>query len=94
MRLIDADALEITEEYEWIEDEDGLEDEIYWRYYAEETIEDAPTFELVRCKECKWLSGARLAGVCYTVCTYDSHPVQRGENDFCSRAERRTDDTD
>lgn len=48
-RYIDKDALK-PDHYEEYEAED---DEYVYRYYSEEQIDQAPSIDIVRCKECK-----------------------------------------
>jgi len=47
-----------------------------------ETIGMIKSYALVRCKDCKWKQGSECIGFAY---------VRPFPNDFCSRAERRTD---
>ena len=51
-------------------------------------IENMPSAqpEIVRCKDCKFANSLKIGIVCRNM----SHSVT--ENDFCSRAERRTDE--
>ena len=47
--------------------------------------------EIIRCKDCRWYKKERgWNGIEYTVCKL-SRPIRK-EDDFCSRAERRTDE--
>lgn len=57
------------------------------RNVAKETIKSLPSAqpEIVRCKDCKFANSLKIGIVCRNM----SHSVT--ENDFCSRAERRTD---
>lgn len=86
MRLIDADALK-PDHYEEYEAKD---DEYVYRYYSEEQIDNAPSIDIVRCKEC------RLS----EVYQFDSLDTNRrfcrafttkivNDDDFCSYGERR-----
>lgn len=69
MRLIDADLLEPDAEYD-----DGE----YWAY-SKTQIENAPTIELIRCKDCKYSDYPHCNRVAWW----------NGKDDFCSRAERK-----
>lgn len=59
-----------------------------------ETLEELPSAqpEIIRCKDCKWfkLSSYNTLGI--HICQKFSGV--RGEHDFCSRGERREDETD
>ena len=78
MRLIDADALmdKITSETIFIKD--GL--------WVSKIIADAPTVEIVRCKDCRH---KYEEGDCthYYWCRINDRPID--DTDFCSWAERR-----
>ena len=86
MRLIDADAFEKTLESAEIK---ARQDRKYVFESAINTIRgnlrNAPSVqpEIVRCKDCKWKQGSEC------VRFSDVRPFP---DDFCSRAERRTDD--
>jgi hypothetical protein len=78
-RLIDADKLfDAMEETEWYNNADR--DEI-----AERLIMDAPSIDIVRCRECKWYDGK---GHCKL--RYGSLGVFEDvrTDDFCSYGER------
>lgn len=93
MKLIDADALlkQIAEDSRrnegWYGDT--------WGFIN--TIKDAPTIDavpVVRCKDCRhWRDdNPRVNGY---HCCYRMHNIfPMKESDFCSRGERRTDETD
>lgn len=97
MRLIDAESFELQTQLKSIRE---AEYQIYgsgsWGFTAkcEHAIENAPTIqpEIIRCKDCKhyWIHKCM-----------DSMPIERcdleqtfydAEHDFCSLAERRTDE--
>ena len=79
MRLIDADKLKA--------------DFIGNRYGAqaiEYVIDQQPTVEVVRCKDCKYGEPNGQYGCkCYHYKLYETHEMS--PNDFCSRGERRGD---
>ena len=84
MRMIDADA---CESYFWEHlDDNGMA-------AAMNAINDMPTIEpkIVRCKNCKYNSNT-----CgnYVNCDIIPQMFGRTADNFCSMAERRTDDTD
>lgn len=79
MRLIDADALT----YSHTKDGDVV---VY-----PEAIAEAPTIDavpVVRCKDCRWFGKIGCA-----IEVVDETDMPK-ENDFCSFAERRDDETD
>lgn len=73
MRLIDADAL-----LKGRQDHDFIDTHI---------IYNAPTIELIRCKDCK----NYFMGSCFvdSYNEYDDNNYEREDDDFCSRAERK-----
>lgn len=74
MRLIDADALPRHGQ------RGGL---VHWK-----DIEDAPTIDIVRCKECKWADWYKTADgeqFCYCM---ETGSGGRTADDYCSYAER------
>ncbi len=79
MRLIDADILfDAMEETEWYNNADR--DEI-----AERLIMDAPSIDIVRCRECKWFDSK---GHCMRLTAeYGTYEDVRLD-DFCSYGER------
>lgn len=100
MRLIDADALmarfqreqetmyEHGREYSFSFLNSGQEISTEW-YAVERFLEEAPTIDavpVVRCKDCKWFNdiGCAIRIVCDT--------DKPSENDYCSFAERSTDE--
>lgn len=62
------------------------------------SVEDLPSTDLIRCKDCKfWVVHTlfdRSQGWCERLCDEFDKSLARGteEDDFCSRAERRTDE--
>ena len=82
MRLIDADA---CESYFWEHlDDNGMA-------AAMNAINDMPTIEpkIVRCKNCKYNSNTRGN---YVNCDIIPQMFGRTADNFCSMAERRTDE--
>lgn len=77
MRKIDADALELDADYD-----DGE----YWAVSMAQ-IQNAPTIEpeIIRCKDCRY---ADEDGVCQN----SKGLAIQDDYDFCSYAERRTDE--
>ncbi len=79
MRLIDADKLNIDfyDEYE-------TEDDIYaYEYVSKHQIDEAPSIDIVRCKECKhWNEEDHWCDI------RDSYGWDYKPNDFCSYGER------
>lgn len=79
MRLIDADVL--------IADLDkGLWGKDYDKALAEAIIQDAPSIEIIRCRECKWFDDKDY-GEPTRYCTWHESVVNA--DDFCSYGERR-----
>ena len=77
MRMIDADAL-IKEIKMDIED-DGLQEKmVFYR------INEAPSIDIVRCKECKYY----VNGQCWKSDGLDKLDGNVADDDFCSRGER------
>ena len=77
MRMIDADAL-IKEIKIDIED-DGLQEKmVFYR------INEAPSIDIVRCKECKYY----VNGQCWKSDGLDKLDGNVADDDFCSRGER------
>lgn len=70
-RWIDADALPRHGQRGGI---------VHWK-----DIEDAPSIDIVRCKECKhWCKGDEVYGICYRC----PNTRQMKADDFCSYGER------
>lgn len=91
MRLIDADCLFQG----WSMPRGSCELRIAARYC--QAIKDAPTIDavpVVRCKDCRhWRDDNPRANGYH--CCYRMHNIfPMKESDFCSRGERRTDETD
>lgn len=63
---------------------DGINMDIYTRE-VKEILEQLPTAEIVRCKDCKWFG---QIGCAIGVVDDTDKPT---ENDYCSFAERRSD---
>lgn len=106
MRLIDADALKA--DYGMKDDCADCEKELqgkvrsceYDHIYSKMDfcgwIDDAPTIdavEVVRCKDCKYSSDNEVYGCRLESFNYD-FDARMYANDFCSKAERRIDETD
>lgn len=99
MRLIDADQLlqklqkdplfPFVEEY-------GITRVIEAAPTIVDLVDEQPTVdavEVVRCKDCKYGEPNGQHGCkCYHYKLYETHEMS--PNDFCSRAERRKDETD
>ena len=87
MRLIDADALEISTEFS----DDG---EYSWDIVPAFRIKSAPTIDavhVVRCKDCvQWHRNRGVTdspnGHCFT------HDIEMNQHDFCSYGERKDGD--
>ena len=89
-RYIDADAV-ITAIAEFNKYEDELEypyasdDLEEYKDDARLLIEDIPTIDIVRCKECKWYDAdTDWANIPYC----DMHHIEAYEDGFCSYGER------
>ena len=94
MRLIDADELRKVMYHEAFETDSDMQkwDGGCWIRYKmfEKAIDSAPTIEaepVVRCKDCEFYTAedrwCRRLGLCGAF----------GQNDYCSHAERRADET-
>ena len=88
-RYIDADAV-ITAIAEFNKYEDELEypyasdDLEEYKDDARLLIEDAPSIDIVRCKECRhWCKGDEVYGICYRC----PNTRQMRYDDFCSYGE-------
>lgn len=79
MRLIDADKLKA----DFIGNRYGVQ-------AIEYVIDQQPTVEVVRCKDCKYGDPNGYGCKCYHYKLYETHEMS--PNDFCSRAERRIDE--
>lgn len=87
MRLIDADALKKKLFVFDMEFHDGHHQKYY--VYKEKDVDDAPTIDavpVVRCKDCKWFGEY---GCAIRIVDDSDKPK---ENDYCSFAERRSDE--
>ena len=102
MRLIDADKLEANMYHEAFETDTDMQkwDSGCWIRYKmfENQIEKMPVVdavEVVRCKDCKYLSATERAPV-YAYCTKHNQVFYLWEDDtrehFCSWGERREDE--
>ena len=67
---------------------DAFEDTTFTKNEIRRRLSELPSAqkEIVKCKDCKFANSLKIGIVCRNM----SHPVT--ENDFCSRAERRTDE--
>lgn len=85
MRLIDADKLNIDfyDEYE-------TEDDVYaCEYVSKHQIDEAPSIDIVRCKECKWYDNGQNESDSWSYCTrHFGHYIDVNDDDFCSYGER------
>ena len=82
MRLIDADKLNIDfyDEYE-------IEGDVYaYGYVSKHQIDEAPSIDIVRCKECIWRDKDNQ-GEGY--CTYVKGLADINDESFCSWGERK-----
>ena len=88
-RYIDADALNDAMYHEAFETDSKMQkwDSGCWIRYKmfENAIANAPSIDIVRCKECKYASDSE-----YAHCTYVTW--YNGKDDFCSRGERKESD--
>ena len=63
--------------------------DIFFKMAVNRVLDNAPGFDLVRCKECKnWMYEYDDVGLCVTDVP-DIDGVQRLANDFCSYGERK-----
>lgn len=94
-----AEAIELVEtafemwEHEWDTGDDWSK-EHEARDMAVEALKSDP--RIVRCKDCEWFRKEYgFNCIEFTVCGISPthHPI-RGEEDFCSKAKRRSDETD
>lgn len=88
MRLIDADALPITP----VDITDLPKDGTALIVYSKENVDNAPTVDIVQCKDCKYWHEHYIADS--TCCWYWSEwsmacIMPTDADDFCSRGERR-----
>ena len=93
-RLIDADALDKTvqrlNEMGW-----GITRDDYKR--IDRVLFEMPTIdavEVVRCKDCKWWKSKYMRLGERKVCVIEAYEPVRNEDEYCSWAERREDETD
>ena len=89
MRLIDADALKKKLFVFDMEFHDGHHQKYY--VYKEKDVDDAPTIDavpVIRCKDCKYYSSVTA----HCEIRGKGLFLIRGMNDFCSRAERKSDE--
>ena len=77
-KWIDADALK--ERYKEVRFKDGMTERIV-RWLVEVNIDEAPSIDIVRCKECKYRSNE--SSIC------DKMNRVMLADDFCSYGERR-----
>ena len=96
------DALEKVDWYHQNKDKDmvlGANPPEHQAWYKEDdifkTLEALPSAqpEIIRCKDCKWYkTNYSWNGKEHKVCVIEPYePIRKGD-DFCSRAERRTDE--
>ena len=95
-RYIDADALKNQMQIHFNDNEDGevrILENAYWHHkYVMELIANAPTIEIVRCKECMWwLDNLNEDNTDedYIECPFDGTRRISNPDDFCSYGERR-----
>ena len=79
-KWIDYDAID----YKHYQLHDKSEEFLNGVVYMAERIEEAPSIEIVRCKECKW---AKALGT-YQWCSRLDSTAQITADDFCSYGER------
>ena len=89
MRLIDADALHETlkTKQKWVVRCGDKHNEGYTYDQVHFAIDDAPTIDIVFCKECKYY----VNGQCWKSDGLDKLYGNVADDDFCSRVEKRTD---
>jgi hypothetical protein len=85
MRLIDADTIW----YDQLLNTGNKEHPLEWAV-SRSRIDNMPTIEVVRCKDCKHNSFCRFLGNTYCDLGIGLYQL----DNFCSRGERREDETD
>ena len=85
-RYIDYDAID----YKHYQLHDKSEEFLNGVIYMAQRIEDAPSIDIVRCKECKWLRYCETEDLdLYLDCDkLDGGGIPRSENWFCADGER------
>ena len=89
MRLIDADALR-EDVLSWENCYNGYSD-AYDKARIIDAIDEMPTVDIIRCKDCKQWDAELGCCTSYTIvkCTDGREGVSSEADDFCSRGERR-----
>lgn len=55
-------------------------------------LEDAPTIDIVRCKECRWLDKGENESCSWSMCTrHFGQYINVNADDFCSYGDKRDD---
>lgn len=85
MRLVDADA----KRYDQLLNTGNKEHPLEWAV-SQSQIDNMPTIEVVRCKDCKWRGEL---GRCRNVDSYYMWYIKPKDDDFCAWGERREDET-
>jgi len=81
MRLIDADALKTIKSIQSA-DFNSIETIRQW-------IDSAPTIEIIRCRECKWLDSGKNDSEVWSMCTrHFGKYFDVNADDFCSYGSR------
>ena len=53
-------------------------------------VDDAPSIEIIRCRECKWLDSGKNDSEIWSMCTrHFGKYIDVNADDFCSYGERR-----
>ena len=94
-RLIDADALHdaLMAKQLWVVRCGDKHNEGYTYDQVHFAIDDAPSIDIVRCKECKWAdfyTTAEKEQYCFCL---ETDRGGRTADDFCSYGERSSDET-
>ena len=64
-----------------------------WGSEVENLIADAPTIDIVRCKECRWLDKGENESCSWSMCTrHFGQYINVNTDDFCSYGERSSDE--
>ena len=86
MRLVDADVLKEEYTMATIRYSGGIMER---PVVVLEAVDEAPSVDIVRCRECKWFDKDNLGD---TYCTWSKGLCDAKPDDFCSYGERKSDD--